>query len=398
MGNECTTLNYTVYSNQRSKNINLKLTVGDSLSTKSFIQASKAIPGSFYFPAEYEGLFQDLVVRLNLKDCLLGFVFDTVRHACVCSPKINAHIGVFCDFNKYQITKTKLLWLSAPIEHRNEEYRVILHDFCPYDYCKQLVDNETLSFHLESPDDQCAFNRSGVLCGECQKSMSQVFGTSRCRKCSNSMIFAIISGSMIAGLFLVVFIMFLNLAVSTGTINWIIFYANIIRVNQHIFFPLESRTSLFLSTFIAWLNLDLGIETCSYNGLDAYVKTWLQFVFPLYIWLIVILIIVSSHYSTTVSRLTGNNSVSVLAALFLLSYTKILRLVIIVFSLTTLEYPDGFIKRVWLYDGNLEFVKGKHAGLFIASVLLLVLLSAPYTLSLVSIQWLQRFSHFHLLN
>ena len=116
--------------------------------------------------------------------------------------------------------------------------------------------------------------------------------------------------------------------------------------------------------------------------------------FPLYIWLIVILIIVSSHYSTTVSRLTGNNSVSVLATLFLLCYTKILRVVITVFSSTTLEYQDGFVKRVWLYDGNLEFLRGKHAGLFVVSLLLLLLLSVPYTVSLVSIQWLQRVSHF----
>ena len=81
----------------------------NSLSTKSFIQASKVIYSLFYSPSEYEGLFQDLVVRLNLKDCLLGFVFDTARHACVCSPKINAYTGVFCDFDKYQITKTKQL-------------------------------------------------------------------------------------------------------------------------------------------------------------------------------------------------------------------------------------------------------------------------------------------------
>ena len=49
--------------------------------------------------------------------------------------------------------------------------------------------------------------------------------------------------------------------------------------------------------------------------------------------------------------------------------------------------------RVWLYDGNVEFLSGKHVSLFIATLLLLVVLSIPYTLSLVSIQWLQRISH-----
>ena len=164
------------------------------------------------------------------------------------------------------------------------------------------------------------------------------------------MIFVLVPGVLIAdpGALLVGFLAWLNLTISTGTINGLIFYVNIIRVNRHIFFPLESQVSLFLTTYIAWLNLDIGIEACFYDGLDAYVKTWPQFMFPLYIWLIVILIIVSSHYSTTVtvSKLTGNHLVSVLATLILLSYTKILRLVITVFSSTTLEYPDGFIKRV----------------------------------------------------
>ena len=41
-----------------------------------------------------------------------------------------------------------------------------------------------------------------------------------------------------------------------------------------VFLPVE-YTDAF-SIFIAWLNLDLGIETCFYNGLDAS-KKWLQF-------------------------------------------------------------------------------------------------------------------------
>ena len=168
--------------------------------------------------------------------------------------------------------------------------------------------------------------------------------------------------------------MLFNLTVSTGTINAII--------------PSEMSSS-FLSTFIAWLNLDLGIETYFYDGLDAYNKTWLLFVFPLYMWLIVITIIVASHYFTIASKLTPNIAVQVLSTLFLLSFTKMLRVVIIVFSSTIFVYPDGYKMRVWLYD---EFpVGGKHVILFIASLLLLILLSLPYTLSLVSIQCIQNF-------
>ena len=111
-------------------------------------------------------------------------------------------------------------------------------------------------------------------------------------------------------------------------------------------FP-HSTSNKLLSIFIAWLNLDLGIETCFYNGLDAYAKTWLQFLFPVYIWIIVVLIIVSSHYSTTAAKLSGRNAVQVLATLFLLSCAKLLRITITAFSFTLLEYPNGSVKRIY---------------------------------------------------
>ena len=193
-----------------------------------------------------------------------------------------------------------------------------------------------------------------------------------------------------------IFLMVLNLTVSVGTINGLIFYANIVRANQAIFFPPATNGS-FLSIFIAWLNLDLGIETCFYDGLDAYAKTWLQFLFPMYVWTMVILIIVSSHYSTTAAKLSGRNAVQVLATLFLLSYAKLLRITITAFSSTHLEYPENHIKRVWLYDGNVEYLKGKHIALFLAAITLLLTVSIPYTAALVFIQCLLRRSRYRIL-
>ena len=143
----------------------------------------------------------------------------------------------------------------------------------------------------------------------------------------------------LAGIALVVVLIALNLTVSVGTINGLVFYANILRVNQATFFPPNTINS-FLRWFIAWVNLDIGIESCFYNGLDAYVKTWLQFTFPLYIWSIALLIIVLSRYFKTAARLSSKNALQVLATLFLLSYAKLLRIFITVFSFTVVTYPN----------------------------------------------------------
>ena len=88
-------------------------------------------------------------------------------------------------------------------------------------------------------------------------------------------------------------------------------------------------------------------------------------------------IIVVSHYSTCISKLCGKNIVQVLATLFLLSYTKLLRLVIDVVTFTRIKYPNGYVKAVWLYDGNIDYLKGKHVPLFIATFCLLYTSPSP---------------------
>ena len=383
---QCSTLTFTIYSEKKSVDLNIDAQdIG--IPNKIYLQ--------FLLPPKYNALLDFYSMNITLKDCPLGFQFDNINKTCVCIKSIQLHSGVDCNYHTFEITRSEQQWLSAISEHNNTHYpSVIVHDQCPHDFCRS--DSDSLSFHLEFPDEQCAFNRSGVLCGACQRNYSQVLGSTVCKECSNLKLLAIIPVAIVAGIALVGILMFFNLTVSTGTINAIIFYANVIRASQSVFFPSEISTS-FLSIFIAWLNLDLGIETCFYNGLDAYAKTWLQFIFPFYIWFIVITIIVASHYSTVVSRLTPNNAVQVLSTLFLLSYAKMLRVVITVFFFTNLVYPDGYKRRVWLYDGNIEFLTEQHMFLFIVTFLLLILLSVPFTLSLVSIQWLQKISHYRFL-
>jgi hypothetical protein len=134
-----------------------------------------------------------------------------------------------------------------------------------------------------------------------------------------------------------------------------------------------------MTLFIAWVNLDLGIETCFINGLTAYSRTWLQFVFPFYIWGIASLIIVMAKYSHRVARVMGNNSVPVLATLFLLSYAKLFNTILTAISYTTLYTTQGQ-EFVWSADGNIAYLGREHAPLFVVAVATLLFLWIPYTL------------------
>ena len=97
---------------------------------------------------------------------------------------------------------------------------------------------------------------------------------------------------------------------------------------------LDSCFSLFyyysFKSLFSWINLDLGIETCFINGMGSCSKTWLQFIFPGYVWFLLILIIIISRYSSKVVRLMGRQVIPALATMILLSYTKLIRIVFLV--------------------------------------------------------------------
>ena len=91
--------------------------------------------------------------------------------------------------------------------------------------------------------------------------------------------------------------------------------------------------------------------------------------------------------------LTTTQLVSVLATLILFSYAKILQTLISVVSFTNLEYPyNYYIRRVWLYDANVDYIIRKHISLFLVT-LLGFFLFLLYIVLLLFGQWLQALSH-----
>ena len=366
--NTCTTLNNTVFS--LWEEVTLKLYADGPCST-------------------FSGIL-NLVLTIN-KNCPPGFVLSESARSCVCEQRL-ARFTNHCYITNGvgQITRDSLqrFWVGYDHQLDSQSDKLILHPFCPYDYCIF----QTVVFPLNNSDTQCAFDRSGLLCGACKKGYSLVLGTSQCKHCTNGYL-ALLFPFALMGLALVFFLFVCQLTVASGTLSGLVFYANIVRVNRTIFLPVESTNAF--SVFIAWLNLDFGIQVCFYNGMDAYSKTWLQFVFPVYVWMIVGLIIVASNFSQKFAKLLGNNPVSVLATLILLSYTKILRTLIAVIHVTYLEYPT-YNRRVWLFDANIDYLVGKHIPLFLVAVLVLLFLFLPYTLLLLFGQWLQAISHFKL--
>ena len=365
--NTCTKLYYTVFS--LSRKVFIKLHPEGS-------PCSKYDDGPLYFS-----------LTIN-QTCPPGFNISELARSCVCESRLEQytnHCNITNGVGRITRDSNKQFWVG----YDNSSHKLILHPYCPFDYCV----NDAKTFPLNNTDIQCTYNRSGLLCGRCKEGYGLVLGTHQCKRCTNSHLALLIPFALM-GVAMVFLLLVCKLTVATGTLSGLVFYANIVGVNRTIFLPVESTDAF--SVFIAWLNLDFGIETCFYNGLDAYSKTWLQFVFPVYIWMLVALTILISHYSQRFAKLLGNNPVSVLATLILLSYTKILRTFITAVYITYLEYPENYNRKVWLYDANIDYLVGKHIPLFLVSVVVFLFLFLPYTLLLLFGQWLPAISHLKL--
>ena len=307
-------------------------------------------------------------IRLSFLPCHLGF--QLLGATCICDRSIQQFTNS-CDVRDGTIER------SADARFGGNTTGVVTHPNCPFIYCTR----EQIRINLNNSDNQCAFNRTGTLCGQCRNGLSLALGIARCEKCT-SVYLALLLPLALAGVLLVAFILYLQLTVAVGTINGLIFYANIVAVDSATFFPNDGTSFSVSRLFIAWLNLDLGINTCFYYGMDTAAKVGLQFVFPVYVWLLVGGIIISSHYSTLASKIFGRNPVAVLSTLVLLSYTKLLRTIIAIFSFTFIDYPDDNREAVWLYDANIRFLGGAHIALFPVALIVLVFLFIPYTLYL----------------
>ena len=307
---------------------------------------------------------------VQIKPCPIGFTLRNDKKACYCDPLLrNDEVSIIsCNINDRTILRPANSWISAVTVNNSRSYNVSSQ--CPFDYCLPYSSH----LNLSNPDSQCQFERSGVVCAECQQGLSTVFGSSHCKQCSNYYLLLIIPIA-IAGVVLVMMLFTFNLTVTNGIINTLIFYVNIISINYSQFCS-DSNSPDY--TILSLLNFDLGIETYLYDGMDGYTKMWLQLVFPSYLMMIAFTLIIGSRHSTKLQRLiiTANRVLKVLATLFLLSYTKTLLTVcqVLFFFSSVTNFPSEHSTLFWSVDTGVELFGVKFCILYTVCLIIFLML------------------------
>ena len=312
--------------------------------------------------------------------CPIGFQVDQSEEfstycSCVCHPKISPYVKE-CNSITQSFQRDVNVWIS--FVNGTDYNGYLVHKYCPFDYC--VPPNMSAPINLNLPDGvdaQCALNHTGMLCGACEPGLSLSLGSSKCLKCPDywpALFVSITVFAILAGVALVVLFFWLNITVAVGTLNGLLFYANIVAANRVVLLPYPEPN--VITVFISWLNLDLGIDICYIKGMDIYIKTWLQLAFPTYIIFLVALLIIISRYSSRISEtIAKRNPVATLATLILISYGKLFHVVLLAqpFTYAALSYPNGDTKYLWLPDGTVPYLAGRHTVLFVAALLILLI-------------------------
>lgn len=296
---------------------------------------------------------------INILPCPPGFALSNATGTCVCNS-LYQHFDVTCNITTGLIRRPRNEWIGIVTDGTTDLAAIVRT--CPYGYC--IFDFDT-DLNISDPTAICQGGRTGPLCGVCDDGLSVMFGTTDCGECSNNYLFTIFMYA-IAGILLVLALF--DITISGGTINGLVIYAQLMGSSLTI---VGNSNAQFTTIFISLLNLNLGFPLCFYDGMDELTSNGLQFVFPVYLWLLVAVLTVATHFSSRLQKLFDNNMcLKVLVTLVYLSFAKIIRTITLILLPALVETEDNDLHFVWFFDGSVKyFNNGWHIFLVLLSVL-----------------------------
>ena len=345
----------------------------------------------------------DKAHKVTLKPCPMGFELDTSSGSCECSRIFNqlhpkGGTQCFIDSRIISIPSRKNIWIGT----LDNDAHAALSTTCPLTYCNsdpyyQYIVTTDKEMSLTNDTDitkadtvkLCLNNRMGTLCGQCNDSDDYVlaFGSNECIKCTNNSYYLTLAIviHLVGGLILIFLIYVLQLTLTTGTLNGIIFYAQAVNAGlmEQISVSYHDTNRFIViirkicHSFLTILNLNFGFSVCSIKGMTQLWMTGTSLIFPVYLLTIVFVLIIASYYSTWFSNRTSHSSIQVLVTVVHLSFSKLLLALIDVFTPATIHTSkESFL--VWYWDGSIRYMSLSHLPLAIVTVITVSVLLIPY--------------------
>ena len=309
--------------------------------------------------------------RHNKSICPDGFEFNFKQNECQCHPRLREY-GFKCSLDDLVITPPENMstWLGS----KSANSTSLIWSF----RCLPFLCNHITQVPINNYDAQCRHVRTGILCGQCPVGYSTGFWTGSCAECTNwSFLYPLVL--LIAGPLLIFITGVLNLTVTVGSINGIMYYITIIAINMDVL-PL------------------LSFSTCLYNGpgINRFGEILFNYIIPLYLLLLVGIACclpkcrcVNMH---KINRKIGPRITPVLATVITISYIYITFNVIMSLQYATVYSTDGSTTVVWLFDGSLTYFQSpQHIILGCIAIVMFLLFILPAALTATFGDILRRF-------
>ena len=326
-------------------------------------------------------------IKIVLKDCPIGFEFSVISQKCECSSVFqklgyepNCTIssdGVITTFT-ISLSNSTSGWIGLLEKSNISKFGLSHHcKYCAYDITFIKFNDIQLKTGNKQiyAQNLCPKHRSGTLCSQCITDHSVVFGSYYdCCKCSNWWLLTLVVYG-IAGPLLIYLLYALNLTLTSGALNSIIFYAQMVYIVQYNVHVLKTQqNSLNYSVLVRGLislinlNIDFKFPLCLYDGMTELLKSGLSLLFPIYLLTIVIVLIIISRYSVRLSNRIADSSVQVLVTVVHLSFSTLLASTLNVFTPVYIyTNTSGVPLKVWQNDGTVEYGKDGHLILMIVT-------------------------------
>ena len=308
--------------------------------------------------------YSQTVFAIQTRNCGDGFYYLESNSSCACLKELqNYHVS--CDIRAQTVIVPDNSWFG-------ELDQQPVYAVCFYDYCRPGIKNVS-AYDLNN---QCNinYNRTGLVCGKCVENTSAVFGTSRCRVCSNYGLFWI-PGLAIVGIIIIFGISFLGITITEGYLNGFLFYCNCL---NYLFVYLSPNYPLdHIFTPIAWVNLAIGIESCFYNGMTTLDRIGFRLIFPFYLFFLMALIILMARKFKYFARLNFSAS-KTFATLILVCYFNIFGTCVEILGVAQIFFlHDNVSYTGWLLDASVPYGHGLHALLIVVALILSLVYILP---------------------
>ena len=332
-------------------------------------------------------------LRISLVSCGFGFKFNASSQTCICDSRIfrKKYSDVTCDSETHSIEVRDNALIGL---YGNETVTVV--DRCLlFGYCS-IPGRQEIFIRGADFDVQCdnGTNRTGFLCSECRENYSAVLGTRNCKQCTNWYLFLFVF-FIVIGIVAIVVIQYLNITITAGYINGAIFYSNIVSIFGYSIVPGKTYNEVLALT--SFPSLDLGIETCLYDGMTVLQKVLWQLSFPVYLFILMFIITILARTKLLkFSQSAGSSTTRLFATLLILCYVSVFAACseLIAFYIIYLkEQPPEFILQ-WRSDPCISYFGQAHAvpGLIACVIMALYIFPLPIFLLFPKVLYRTKYS------